>query len=90
MTMGIQLWGSTGVLEFDSNVATGGVCLGFFTVAGGGSTWTFPSITGATGIALVAGAGNNGVLYTQDNVLGYLRFIFNSLTAGVTFVLFAK
>lgn len=87
---GIKLWNTSGALVFDSTTVIGGICLGFFTVASGGSTYTFPSIAGATGVALTAGSGNNGVLYTSDNSLGYLRFVFNALTVGMTFVLFAK
>ena len=89
---GIRLWDANANLVFDSTLATGGICLGFFTVAAGGSTFTFPSITGAAGFALVAGAGGIAAsdYYTTDSALGYLRFTFYPVVSGTVFVLFAK
>lgn len=89
---GLRLWDANANLVFDSTLATGGVCLGFFTVATNSSTFTFPSITSATGFALVAGAGGVAAsdYYSTDSTLGYLRFTFNSVVNGTVFALFAK
>ncbi len=87
--MVLRLWdANTGQLTFDSELAVGGVCLGFYTPPTGGGSITFPDIVGATGFAL--SAGGRGTLYTTDNDLGYLRFNFNELTAGSSYALFAK
>lgn len=79
-----------GRVTFDSSLATGGVVLGFYTVAVGGSTWEFPDFINATGIALHSGRGGASMLYTTDNAPGHLRFVFNPASAGITVVLFAK
>lgn len=90
MSYGLKLWGSSGALTYNSDDAAGGVCLGLYTVASGGSTWTFPDIAGATGVALFAGYGASIPSYTTDSSLGYLRFIFAAAAAGMVVALFAK
>lgn len=85
-----KVWDAAGNLTFDSTVAVAGAALGFFTVAGGGSTWTFPDFTSNTGVALLANGNGIGFTYTTDSSLGYLRFIFPAITAGITVVLFAR
>jgi hypothetical protein len=92
MAYGLQVWNSAGTLTFDSTVAIGGVCLGFYTVPSGGGNTTFPEITGATGIVLQANSGGpiNTTLVTTDNTLGYLRFTFDATLVGQTYTLFAK
>lgn len=75
---------------FDSSLAVGGVPLGFYVVAPGGSTWGFPDFPGAGGYAISAGRTGGYVIYTTDNSQGYLRFVFSALSAGQTVVLFAK
>lgn len=75
---------------FDSTLAVGGVALGFYTVAPGGSTWEFPDFSGAGGYAISAGRMGGYVNYTTDNSLGHLRFVFHALSEGQTVVLFAK
>lgn len=81
---------ATNNVVFDSRLAAGGVCLGFYTVASGGSDFTFPDFTASTGVALNTNATVPALLYTVDNDLGYLRFRFHALCAGGTYVLFAK
>ena len=77
-------------IVFDSSLAVGGVPLGFYTVAPGGSTWEFPDYSGAGGYAIAAGRTGGYVNYTTDNSLGHLRFVFHPLSEGQTVVLFAK
>jgi hypothetical protein len=90
MTYGLQVFDASGNTTFDSNVAVGGVCLGFYTVATGGSTWTFSDFVSETGIVLNVGGTSGYISYTTDNSLGYLRFVFGAGSAGLTFALFAK
>lgn len=90
MTQGLQVFNASGVLTFDSNLAVGGVCLGFYTVAAGGSVWSFPDFAGCTGLFLMAGAGFGPYVGTVDTSLGYPRFTFPAITEGMTMVLFAK
>lgn len=92
MAYGLQIWNASGTLVFDSTAAVGGVCLGFYTVPSGGGSTSFPTITGATGVALAAwsGAPVNSTLIVIDNTLGYLRFTFDTLLVGQTYALFAK
>lgn len=87
MTTGLRVWSASGKLTFDSTLATGGACLGIFTIPAGGTTLTFPDFVGYTGIAICTGTGGALNGYTTDNGLGYLRFVF--MTAG-NVVLFAK
>lgn len=75
---------------FDSTLAVGGVALGFYTVAPGGSTWEFPDFSGAGGYAISAGRTGGYVNYTTDNSPGHLRFVFHPFSEGQTVVLFAK
>lgn len=91
MTQGLQVFNGSGGVTFDSNNATGGVCLGFYTVPAAGAVWTFPSMAGATGgLALLAGAGSGAFDYTVDIALGYPRFTFAASAGGYgTVVLFA-
>lgn len=90
MTYGLQVFNASGACTFDSDSAVGGVCLGFFTVAAAGSSWTFPDFAGAVGgVALLAGSGFGAFSYTVDIALGYPRFIFASSASGYdTVVLF--
>lgn len=90
MTQGLRVWDASGVLSFDSTQATGGVCLGLYTVAPGGSTWSFPDFASAAGIALNAGSGTGQFIPAVDHDLGYLRFSFPAVCAGQTVALFAK
>lgn len=86
----LRVRNSAGVVVFDSSLAVGGVPLGFFTVAPGGSTWEFPDFSGAGGYAISAGRTGGYVNYTTDNSQGHLRFVFAASSAGQTVVLFAK
>lgn len=90
MSYGLQIWAASGNLTYDSTLAVGGVCLGFFTIASGGSVFTFPDFITETGVAIGSRSGISTEVYTTDNALGYLRFTFNALCAGATVVLFAK
>lgn len=85
----MKLKDAQGRMMFDSTLAAGGVALGFFTVPGGGGSFSFPDFVGRSGVALCAGRGVNALLYTVDNNLGYLRFNFEPLTGGMKVVLFA-
>jgi len=78
------------VVVFDSNLATGGVCLGIVDVPAGGGVFDYPDFAGATGIALSAGTGNGAPLVTISNPAGRLRFSFPAAAAGAQVVLFAK
>lgn len=92
MTYGLQVMDSAGNITFDSTVATGGVCLGFYTVASGGSTFSFPDFVTETGLVFNSSANGGNVKfgYTTNNSPGYLQFIFDPICAGATVVLFAK
>lgn len=90
MANGLRLWDGSANLVFDSTLATGGVCLGFYTVASGGSDFAFTDFVGNTGVAINANPALPALLYTVDNALGYLRFRFDGLCAGGTYLLFAK
>lgn len=90
MSYGIKIWDAAGNVSFDSTLATGGVCLGFFTVGTPSLVYTFPDFTSNTGVALVSGSGGIAFLYSTDNALGYLRFTFNSASTGLPVALFAK
>lgn len=77
MSYGLQIFDSSGNLSFDSNVAAGGVCVGFFDVPSSGRVIDFPEFgTGRTGffITPIGGAGN--YYYSavwSTTVDGYLR-----------------
>lgn len=86
----LRVRNAAGVIVFDSSMAVGGVPLGFYTVAPGGSTWEFSDFSGAGGYAISAGRTGGGIGYSVDNSLGHLRFVFSALSAGQTVVLFAK
>lgn len=91
MSSVVRLWDkTTGILTFDSDVATGGVCLGFYTVPNNGGEALFPAYTGSvTGIVIPVTA--KGVDFTYDTTTyGYLRFVFPSYLAGYSYVLFVK
>ena len=95
MSFVVKLWDTSGNVTFDSDLAVGGVCLGFYTVPSGGGEITFPSYTGSVvGIGIATGAlTTNGVTtdYTSDtSTYGYLRFSFPAYLAGATYTLFAK
>lgn len=90
MSFGIQIFNQNGTLSFDSTLATGGVCLGFFTVPAGGTVYNFTDYIGAVGIALNSGQGRQALVYTTDSAPGYLRFLFPAAAAGSVVVLFAK
>ena len=90
MAYGIRVRDAQNRIVFDSSLAVGGVALGFYTVAPGGSTWEFPDYSGAGGYAIAAGRTGGYVNYTTDNSLGHLRFVFHPLSEGQTVVLFAK
>lgn len=85
----LRLKDAQGRVTFDSTQAVGGVALGFFTVATGGSVFSFPDFVGRSGIAILAGTGDAAMQYSVDNNLGYLRFVFNANSAGLRVVLFA-
>jgi hypothetical protein len=88
MTAGLQLFNSGGALMFDSTYATGGVCLGFYSIPPSGATFTFPDIAGTQGMALY-GTGATVMNYTFDTGLGYPRFTFPAASGGYSVVLFA-
>lgn len=93
MAFGLKVFDASGNTTFDSTLAVGGVCLGFYTVASGGSTWSFPDFVTETAIAIAAGSGLTGPIteyMTVDHVPGYLRVSFDAVCAGITVVLFAK
>lgn len=87
MTQGLQVFNGSGVCTFDSNVAVGGVCLGFYTIPAAGTTLTFPSMAGATG-GVVLHRGGGKADYTIDVTLGYPRFTFPAFIYSVEVVLF--
>lgn len=89
MTVGCRVRQNNTVV-FDSTLATGGVCLGIFTVPAGGGNFDFQDFATATGIALSAGTGNGAPLATISNPTGRLRFSFPAAAAGAQVVLFAK
>lgn len=78
------------VVVFDSNLATGGVCLGIVSVPATGGVFDYLDFADATGIALSAGTGNGAPLATISNPTGRLRFSFPPAAAGAQVVLFAK
>ena len=75
MAHGLRIWNGSGQVIYDTPTAVGGVCLGFVNVPPNGGTFTFPGIVGRSGVALYCGDGG-GLVYTWDNSLGYLRFVF--------------
>jgi hypothetical protein len=86
----LRLWDqTTGALTFDSTLAAGGVCLGFYTVPVGGGEKTFPTLTGVAGIAFAI-AGVGAAYVTDTSTYGYLRFSFPTAAQDRTFALFAK
>jgi len=88
---GLQVADASGVLKFDSTLATGGVCLGFYTVPVGGGTPSFSQFVTEDGFVMAAGRGVAAVdVVTSDHAPGYLRFVFPAGTAGQTFVLWAR
>lgn len=82
----------TGSVKFDSRLAVGGVCLGLYTVASGGSVFAFNGMgPGLQGVALnLAGKGVPAAAYTYDNSLGHPRFTFAGGASGMTVALFVK
>lgn len=90
MGLGLRVFNSAGVKTFDSQEATGGVCLGFFTVPTGGGSKSFPAFPRAAGYALSAGRSGGYSGCTLDNSQGYLRFTFEEFSQGHVMVLFAK
>jgi hypothetical protein len=89
MAHGLQIWNASGVLQFDSSLAAGGVSLGFFAIPLVGAILTFPTMVGRTGFLTSAGSGGP-VTYTTDSVSGYLRFVFPAADSGRFVSLFAK
>lgn len=89
MTIGLKIR-QNDIVTFDSSLAAGGVCLGIFTVASGGSNFDFPEFPSAQGIALVTGSAGIAFVYSVNYVPGYLRFVFPGICAGQTVALFAK
>jgi hypothetical protein len=82
----------TSRVKFDSRLATGGVCLGIYTVPSGQHAYSFPGMgPGLAGLVLTI-SGNNlsGLAYTYDNALGYPRFTFNGVSTGEPVALFVK
>ena len=89
MSYGVILRDSIGNVTFDSTLATGGVCLGFFTPVSGALEFAFPDFIGHTGAVVNANVVTPALLVTVDNALGYLRFTFSSFCIGGTYILFA-
>lgn len=80
-------------MTFDSNTATGGVCLGFVTIPAFTSvTKTYPEFgPGRTGFTVNDLAGSTALdSFTYDNSLGYPRFTFGSAAYDRSFLLFIK
>lgn len=89
MTYGLRIRRNNAVV-FDSFSAAGGVCLGIFTVPGGGANYDFPAFPTAQGFALSAGQGRAAPLVSTNHDPGYLRFVFPAAAGGSSVVLFAK
>lgn len=90
MTMGLQIFDSSGAKTFDSTTAIGGVCLGFYSAPAGGGSVSFPNMIGRTGFLLPPHGVGAVQGWSYDNSLGYLRFNFPAVMAAVTVLLFAK
>ena len=98
MSYGLQIFDSAGTMTFDSNAASGGVCLGHYVIPASGSfggyyDLTFPDFgSGRTGFALnpVGGNSGHGEYMTYDNNLGYPRFRFENVTWQRSVFLFLK
>jgi hypothetical protein len=88
---GLQVANAAGVLTFDSTVAVGGVCLGFYTVPSGGGTPAFSQFPTEAGFVMASGRSVAALeAVTFDHAPGYLRFVFPASVAGQTFVLWAR
>lgn len=90
MSQGLQIFDANGNVTFDSNLAVGGVCLGFFTGSHSTDVYTFPDFAGCTLTVFVTNGVYMGVI---DTNLGYPRITFPStadLYATATFCIFAK
>lgn len=77
MAYGLQLMNASGTVVFDTNTATGGVCVGRYSVATTGSSFTFPAYAGRTNGRFIYANGVPGPAYSFDTTLGYPRFNFD-------------
>lgn len=82
----------TSRVKFDSRQATGGVCLGIYTLPSGQSEYSFPGMGPGLAGRVLTISGNNlsGMAYAYDNDLGYPRFTFNGVSTGEPVALFVK
>lgn len=69
MSHGLRIWDAAGNLSFDSDLATGGVCIGEFTVSIGSAPLLFPDYPGLELFGL-----NTWDANWVDYALGYPRF----------------
>lgn len=96
MPHGLQVYNAAGVLTFDSALATGGVCLGFFTIPAqvANTEFTFPEYgPGRTGFMINTVQNGESIDHTNfsfDNALGYPRFSFAYTYFARTVLLFIK
>lgn len=78
-----------GRVSFDSTVASGGVCLGIYSVPFEGATFNFTDFTSQQGIVLNLYGGGHGSFGGNLNN-GFLQFVFPYGCGPLTVALFAR
>jgi len=90
MPSGMQLFNLNGVLAFDSNFATGGVCLDIVFLPGGTVTYSFPEAPISSNPFVIFGAGFINLPWSYSLVNNVPTFTFPDSVAGVTVGMYLK
>ena len=99
MGQGLQLFYDNGVVMFDSDVAIGGVCLGFFVIPAAPYPFTATTNVDFPGFAVnrigfvvspICGLDSVGANYTYTTAPGYPRFVFDGSSFERNLMLFLK